>query len=548
MKFAITIVVTLLLTTTLFAAFETTGSASVHAELPSNVTFDLLHYYPDGYVHGVPQGQYVGVDVYVDASALTPELGMFGWGLYVTVDPAVLTPYDYTYGAAPGYFLYDWCVIHSPGSQPYLVWYAGADYIECSEFIMPKPPTGATGVGKLCTLYFTSNSQYAYSPITIVVYKDGELMSGYQNVTGSRHPIVAINGHYNQPLNYHTLTVESTPIDGIDFTILTTTYTTNLSVSLPEGLYNVSMPSTWTVGNDAYSFQHWEDGSTNAVRIISLTTDQTIVATYEFVEALPPVAVIEAPTEEYVNNAVTFDGSQSYDPDGGSIVSYQWNFGDGNVTTTTNPTIVHTYTSIGTYGVNLVVTDDEAQVSDPATHILGIKGYLPVAVIVAPSEGYVNEAITFSGADSYDPDGGVIVNYQWNFGDGDVISTDNSTIVHTYTMNGTYEVTLVVIDDENQESDPATHEMRVHIKSPIDGIQELIETIESWNLPIGTELSLTSKLEEAVHLLNMENEVGAIHKLMDLIDQVEALRSKGKLEDWQADHLVTEVQTIISII
>ncbi len=90
--------------------------------------------------------------------------------------------------------------------------------------------------------------------------------------------------------------------------------------------------------------------------------------------------------------------------------------------------------------------------------------------------------------------------------------------------------------------------MRVHIKSPIDGIQELIETIESWNLPIGTELSLTSKLEEAIHLLNMGNENGAIHKLTDFINQVEALRSKGKLADWQADHLVTEAQTIISII
>jgi len=67
-------------------------------------------------------------------------------------------------------------------------------------------------------------------------------------------------------------------------------------------------------------------------------------------------------------------------------------------------------------------------------------------------------------------------------------------------------------------------------------------------LPIGTENSLTSKLEEAILLLSNGNENGAIHKLMDFICQVEALRSKGKLEDWQADHLTTKAQTIIYII
>jgi hypothetical protein len=173
----------------------------------------------------------------------------------------------------------------------------------------------------------------------------------------------------------------------------------------------------------------------------------------------------------------------------------------------------------------------------------------PVAIIEGPPQGYVNTPVTFDGSYSYDPDGGAIVSYLWDFGDGTVISTANPTILHTYTSIGTYEVTLVVTDDEGQVSDPATHAIGItEIEDPAEAMQELIETIESWNLPIGTEISLTLKLQDAIHLFNQGNEVGAIHKLMDFIDEVEALRSKGKLEDWQADHLVTEAQKIIDMI
>jgi len=78
-------------------------------------------------------------------------------------------------------------------------------------------------------------------------------------------------------------------------------------------------------------------------------------------------------------------------------------------------------------------------------------------------------------------------------------------------------------------------------------IDALIETIETWNLPKGTEKSLTSKLDNVVHLLNKGNENGGIHKLMDFINQVEALREK-KLTNEQADYLTSEAQRILNLI
>jgi len=69
----------------------------------------------------------------------------------------------------------------------------------------------------------------------------------------------------------------------------------------------------------------------------------------------PPVAVILGPSSAEVGDLVTFDGSASDDPDG-TIVSYLWDFGDGNTSTTMESN--NTYTLPGVYSVKLTVTDD----------------------------------------------------------------------------------------------------------------------------------------------------------------------------------------------
>jgi hypothetical protein len=61
------------------------------------------------------------------------------------------------------------------------------------------------------------------------------------------------------------------------------------------------------------------------------------------------------------NGVANFDASDSFDLDG-SIVKYQWVFGDesdDNVITTTEPEVSHTYTETGTFTVTLTVTDNE---------------------------------------------------------------------------------------------------------------------------------------------------------------------------------------------
>jgi len=72
----------------------------------------------------------------------------------------------------------------------------------------------------------------------------------------------------------------------------------------------------------------------------------------------PPIANFSfLPPNPAFYEIITFNGSLSYDPDG-TIVNYEWDFGDGNVTSTTAATILHSYTAPGLYQVNLTVTDN----------------------------------------------------------------------------------------------------------------------------------------------------------------------------------------------
>jgi len=79
-----------------------------------------------------------------------------------------------------------------------------------------------------------------------------------------------------------------------------------------------------------------------------------------------PTAVITANTEVNVNTEVSFAASGSSDPDG-SIVSYDWDFGDGE--TATGVSLNHSYTTTGTFSVVLLVTDNVSATSSASLDI-----------------------------------------------------------------------------------------------------------------------------------------------------------------------------------
>lgn len=75
----------------------------------------------------------------------------------------------------------------------------------------------------------------------------------------------------------------------------------------------------------------------------------------------PPVAEAKGPYTGYVNEEITFDGSDSYDPDTGDTITYSWNFGDGSTSNEVSPK--HSYSENGSYTVTLTVVDNHGEQS-----------------------------------------------------------------------------------------------------------------------------------------------------------------------------------------
>jgi len=75
----------------------------------------------------------------------------------------------------------------------------------------------------------------------------------------------------------------------------------------------------------------------------------------EGIPNLPPVADAGYPCLAQLGCSVELDAVASYDPDG-TIVSYEWSFGDD--TCGTGMSVSHTYTAVGVYDISLIVTDN----------------------------------------------------------------------------------------------------------------------------------------------------------------------------------------------
>ena len=161
----------------------------------------------------------------------------------------------------------------------------------------------------------------------------------------------------------------------------------------------------------------------------------------------PPVAIIGASSLSGVAPLdVTFTGGNSTD-DGG-VVSYSWNFGDGAISTLANP--LHTFTTAGTYLVELTISDEDG-LTDTTTTTITVDtsvNQAPLAVISASiTSGEIPLEVSFTGSNSTDDVG--VVSYAWNFGDGAYTSQTNP--VHTYKTTGVFEVTLTVTDRDGLE-------------------------------------------------------------------------------------------------
>ena len=214
--------------------------------------------------------------------------------------------------------------------------------------------------------------------------------------------------------------------------------TFDASSSTAEGYNDTIVGYEWDFGDGkgkhsttsptyAYSFN---EVKTYTVTLNVTDTEGLWSTTSKPITILPPTGptadFIWSPTTPLVNQLITFDASNSVPGWNGTgqppIVTYQWDFGDGNVTSTGSKTITHQYLTNTTYTVVLTVIDGDGATGnetqqltvDPIPALIGDingDGYVELLDFFLLSQAFGS----YPGRPNWDPRCDI---YPWPDGDG----------------------------------------------------------------------------------------------------------------------------------
>ncbi|WP_370089268.1 PKD domain-containing protein [Ekhidna sp.] len=152
------------------------------------------------------------------------------------------------------------------------------------------------------------------------------------------------------------------------------------------------------------------------------------------------VTVNSNPVSSFDVNPVCFGSNAVFvNNSTGTNLSFQWDFGDGNVSTTFEPT--HEYEQPGSYIVNLEVTSDD-NCSDIFSKRVDIYNNPSPTFFVA--DNCLESSVLFNNLTNQ---AGDTYSYSWDFGDGN--SSTSKSPTHTYTISGTYTVELTATTSNN---------------------------------------------------------------------------------------------------
>jgi gliding motility-associated-like protein len=170
-------------------------------------------------------------------------------------------------------------------------------------------------------------------------------------------------------------------------------------------------------------------------------------------------------------DSVSFTDSSTVTP--GSIVSWNWSFGDSTNSNLISPS--HLYDSAGTYSVSLTVLSDS-----------GCSNTFNQTITVFDVPEAAFSSITFCDsllANFTNTSSTDATSFQWNFGDGDTSSIVNPS--HTYSDSGSFIVNLVAINS-NGCSD--TSQTSVSISTPVHADY----SPPGGNFAVGVPIQLTN--------------------------------------------------------
>ena len=256
---------------------------------------------------------------------------------------------------------------------------------------------------------------------------------------------VISNNSYSQQCNadfsYSYITVDS-----LQFTDLSTCSSGSCIV---QWLWDFDDGQTHTLQNPTHQYLAAGTYIVNlTIFIDSMGYVQSCNVTIPVSTTTFPTAIFSTNSPVCPNSEVDFDDN-STTPDG-YITQWDWDFGDGTTQTIlypNNPDVSHTYTTSGTYDVELTITNS-INFTDSTIQTINILAQ-PVADFTYVMD-CVEDPVLFTDLSSTNG-GSDLVSWHWEFDDPGSGSNNTSTLqnpAHTYTNNGSYDVELFVINSQ----------------------------------------------------------------------------------------------------
>lgn len=216
----------------------------------------------------------------------------------------------------------------------------------------------------------------------------------------------------------------------------------------------------------------WQTYATTVDEIERITGYDLLSALPDNIERLvestdrAPVAAVGGPYTGAEGTAVTLDASASSDPDAGDVLTYAWDFGDGE--TGTGATPAHVYHDDGTYTATVTVTDGTG-VEATATTTVTISNVAPTAALVVPTSVNEGSPINLSLIDVFDPSSVDMASLTFAFdcGDGSFgAPTSSATAACPTTDNGT-RLVRGRVSDKNGASNEYAGSVQVLNVAPV---------------------------------------------------------------------------------
>jgi uncharacterized repeat protein (TIGR01451 family) len=228
-----------------------------------------------------------------------------------------------------------------------------------------------------------------------------------------------------------------------------TTIITNTSLFADSYLWDYGDGNTSTTASPVHTHTYTSPGvydvSLTAINPYSSSTH--IETSYIVVYQMPQPVFTADHRYGPVPLSVAFENQSS------SANSYTWQFGDGTTSTELSP--AHVYTTAGFYDVTLTAENPFA--SQTVTYTNYITAFnAPVAALSAlPRVGAAPLVVTFTNESLFGD------TFIWGYGDGQTQVTGEVQHTHTYTMPGTYTVTLTAQNPFDTDTITLTHYIAV---------------------------------------------------------------------------------------